>query len=134
MKFLASMKIKLFVVRISKIQKKSFADVLQNRCSWKFRNVHRKAPVLESLFNKHAGLKTCNFFKKRLKHVFSCKICDIFKNTFFTEHIWWQLLEISHELSPSPFIAFGNYEWCHFVVRIGSLALISFYDVRFVSF
>ena len=32
MKFSASMKIILFVVRISKIQKKSFADVLQNRC------------------------------------------------------------------------------------------------------
>ena len=27
----------------------------------------RKTPVLESLFNKFAGLKTCNFIKKRLQ-------------------------------------------------------------------
>ena len=27
-------------------------DVHQNRCSWKFRNIHKKTPVLGSLFNK----------------------------------------------------------------------------------
>ena len=27
-----------------------------------------KTPVLESLFNKVAGLKFCNFIKKRLQH------------------------------------------------------------------
>ena len=31
--------------------KQLFANVLQNRCSWKFRNIHRKAAVLEFLFN-----------------------------------------------------------------------------------
>ena len=40
------------------------ADVLQNRCSEKFRNFHRKTPMLESLFNKAAGLKAWNFIKK----------------------------------------------------------------------
>ena len=29
-----------------------FVDVLQNSCFSKFRNIHRKTPVLESLFNK----------------------------------------------------------------------------------
>ena len=29
----------------------SFADVNQNRCSWKFFNIQRKATMLESLFN-----------------------------------------------------------------------------------
>ena len=48
---------------------------------WKF---HRKTTVLESLFNKGAGL-VCNFIKKILTQVFSCDICDIFKNTFFAE-------------------------------------------------
>ena len=38
------------------IQKQPFADVLQNRCSCKFRIIHRKTPVLESLFDKVAGL------------------------------------------------------------------------------
>ena len=31
-------------------------SVLQNRCSYKFRNIHRKTSVLESLFNKVSGL------------------------------------------------------------------------------
>ena len=34
----------------------------------------------------------------------------------------------------SLFIAYENDEWCHFVVRIGSPALILFYSVCFVSF
>ena len=29
---------------------------------------YRKTPVLESIFNKVAGLKACNFIKKRLQH------------------------------------------------------------------
>ena len=33
-----------------------------------FANFTGKAPVLESPFNKVAGLKTCNFIKKRLQH------------------------------------------------------------------
>ena len=26
--------------------------------------------------------------------VFPCEICEIFKNTFFTEHLWWLLLSL----------------------------------------
>ena len=44
-------------------QKQQYADVLQNRCSEKFRNIQRKIPVLESLYNKDAGLG-CNFIKR----------------------------------------------------------------------
>ena len=51
-----------------KLQKQSFADILQNSCSLKFRKFYRKTPVLQSLFNKVAGLKTCNFIKKRPQH------------------------------------------------------------------
>ena len=30
----------------------------------------------------------CNFiWKETLAQVFSCEFCDIFKNTFFTEHL-----------------------------------------------
>ena len=39
-------------------------DVIQKNSSKNFRNIHRKTPVLESLFNKVAGLQTCNSFKK----------------------------------------------------------------------
>ena len=37
-------------------------------------------------------------------------------------------------LMNSLFIVYENDEWCHFVVRIGSPALISFYSVCLVSF
>ena len=44
--------------------------------------------MLEYLFNKVAGLH--NFIKKRLQH--RREICEIFKNTFFTEQLRWLLL------------------------------------------
>ena len=88
--------------------------------------------MLESLFNKYAGLKACNFVEKRLQHrCFPVKFAKFLRTPFFTEHIRWLLLEISHELS--PFIAFEDNEWCHFVVRIGSPAFTSFFCVCFVS-
>ena len=50
-----------------RVQEQPFADILQNRCCEKFDNVHRKAPVLESLFNKVAGFKAWNFIKNILQ-------------------------------------------------------------------
>ena len=52
----------------------------QNRSSYEFRNIYRKTPVLESFINKAAGLKDCNFIKKRLQH---CEYWEISKNSFF---------------------------------------------------
>ena len=43
-------------------EKRPFTDVLENKYSQKFRNIHREAPVLESLFNKVAGWKASNLF------------------------------------------------------------------------
>ena len=37
-------------------------------------------------FNK--GLKPATLLKKRLAQLFSFKFSQIFKNTFFTEHLW----------------------------------------------
>ena len=42
--------------KLALLQTESFADVLQNSCSYKFHKFHRKTPVLESLFNKIARL------------------------------------------------------------------------------
>ena len=36
--------------------KQPFVDIFQNKFSQKFRINHRKSPVLESLFDKAAGL------------------------------------------------------------------------------
>ena len=38
--------------------------------------------------NTCASLKACNFIEKEtLAQVFSCELCEISKNTFFTEHL-----------------------------------------------
>ena len=56
------------------IQKQPFADVLQNRCSCKFCNIHRETPVLESLFSPNAGKYRPE--KLRIRTLFTqCKKC-----------------------------------------------------------
>ena len=54
------------MISASVVQKQSFADILQNR------------------------FQACNFIKKRLHatQVFSYEIYEIFKTTFFTEHLY----------------------------------------------
>ena len=50
----------------------------------------KKTPVLESLFNKVAGLKTCIFIKIETPiQVCSCEYCEIFRESFFcrTSHV-----------------------------------------------
>ena len=61
-----------------------FAVVLQNRCSLKFRKFPMKAPVLESLSNNVAPTT----------QMFSCEICEIFKNIYFREYLRWLLLYV----------------------------------------
>ena len=73
-------------------------------CSSKFCNIHRKTPVLESLFNKVSGLKACIFIEKYTPtQLFSYEYYKIFKNNFFMEHLfiillrnfmWWCILDI----------------------------------------
>ena len=55
--------------------------------------IHRRTPVLKSLFNKVKGLKTCNFIKNRLQHrCFPAKFVKLLWTPSFTEHLWWLLL------------------------------------------
>ena len=72
---------------IEHLQKQSFADVLQNRCSKQFRKLHRKALVLEFLFKKLAGRRLANLFKKDSNTGVFRKVCEIFKNTFVYRHL-----------------------------------------------
>ena len=46
--------------------------------------------LCQSLFSiKVTGLSPCNFIKKEtLAQVLSCEFCEIYKNIFFTEHLW----------------------------------------------
>ena len=79
------------------LKEQLFADLLQIRCSQKFRNIHKKTPVLQPLFNKVPclSLKACNFIKKRLWHkCFPVNIANFLRTAFFIKHIWWLLLEL----------------------------------------
>ena len=49
------------------VQKQSPEVFCKKKCSLKVRKFHRKTSVLESLFNKVAGLPSCNFIKKWLQ-------------------------------------------------------------------
>ena len=61
-----------------------FINVLQNRFSSNFPDIHKKTPVLESLFNNVTGLMACNFIKKETPtQVFSCEYHKMFENSFF---------------------------------------------------
>ena len=61
--------------------------------SWKFRNIQRKTPVLESFFNNFSGPQVCNFINKKLQHrCFPVNITKFLRTTFFIEHLWWLLL------------------------------------------
>ena len=56
---------------------------IQNRCSKKSRKIHGKTPMLESLFNKVAGLRPANTSAQ----VFSCQFWEISIYMFFTEYL-----------------------------------------------
>ena len=61
-----------------------FANVLQNRCSDKFPDIHKKMSVLESLFNKVTDLMALKFIKKEIPtQVFSCENHKMFVSSFF---------------------------------------------------
>ena len=61
-----------------------FANVLQNRSSYKFPDIRKKISVLESLFNKVTGLMACNFSKKETPtQMFSCEYHKMSENSFF---------------------------------------------------
>ena len=55
---------KVFLKRSLVFQNQPFIDPLQNRCSWIIHKFHRKKSVLESLFNKVAVLRICDFIKE----------------------------------------------------------------------
>ena len=67
----------------------------------------RKTPVTESVFDKAAALKACNFIKKN-SQFFSDEICKIVKNTYFEEHL---------QTTASDFWVFST-NWCRILGRI----------------
>ena len=95
-----------------------------------------KKPVSASLFNKYAGLKACNFIKKRLQHrYFPVKFAKFLRTPFFTEYIRQLLLKISHELSlcciwEQWMVSFRGTYWLPNVYSI-LLRVVSFLSISF---
>ena len=75
-------------IKFETFQKQLLLEVLQTRASILTGKTH----VLEFLLNKVAGLKACNFVKKRLQHkCFTLNIAK-FLTDFFIEYLKWLLL------------------------------------------
>ena len=87
-------------VTVNHWNSKKAADVFWNRQSLKFSNIHRISPVLSSLFNKVADLRTCNFPKKDTPtQVFHVDITKFLRTAFFKEHLRWLLLAVLPQYS-----------------------------------
>ena len=65
------------------IQKHSFADVLQNRCSKNFANSTGKHSCWSLLLKRLQVAALQHYQNKALTQVFSCEVCEIFQDTFF---------------------------------------------------
>ena len=62
--------------------------------------MHKKTPVLESLFDKVAGLKAYNFNKKRLlRRCFPVNIAKFLRAALFIEHFWWLRLYLFYKVA-----------------------------------
>ena len=54
----------------------------------KQRRIHRKIPVSESFFNKLQAFRSATLLKRDSKTDVFLLFCEIFKNTYFEEHLW----------------------------------------------
>ena len=63
------------------LQKQPPEVFCKTRYIYKFCKIHRKTTASESLFQKEIQ-------KETLAEVFCCELCEISKNTFFTEQLW----------------------------------------------
>ena len=82
-------------------QRQLFEDVLQNSCSLKFCEFHRKTRVLESPLNKFRDRQACNFIQKRLQHwCFPLKLANFLRKTFLMKHPSGCFCEEGSECNP----------------------------------
>ena len=78
-------------------QKESTEVFYKKICSYKFHNIHKKTPMLESLFNKVAALQACSVIKRHS----NMGLRKNFKKTYFGEHLRTAASEISIQLAVS---------------------------------
>ena len=70
-----------------------YLEAVAWRCSVKKVFLEISQNSQENTSARVSEASSCNFIKKETKtQVFSCEFCEISKNIFFTEHLWWLLL------------------------------------------
>ena len=86
------------------------------------------------LFNKVAGLRLVTLLKKRLWQMFSCEFREIFRNTFFTEHLRWLLLNKTYKKMSvwSPWNYFFSSSFDFFIYISDWLYTFSIQDLNFI--
>ena len=123
-------------------QNQPFIDPLRNRCYWIIDKLHRKKPVLESLFNKAAVPRTCNFIKEDSDTGASLWNLQIFRIYKFSEQLFWRTSmnvcfwtlfkeRLQHRCFPVNFVNYSRrpilksiYEWLVLKHRCGGFSLI----------
>ena len=85
-------------------------------------------------FNKVAGLRPVTSLKKRLWQMFSCEFREIFRNTFFTEHLRWLLLNKTYKKMSvwSPWNYFFSSSFDFFIYISDSLYTVSIQGLNFI--
>ena len=86
------------------------------------------------LFNKVAGLRPVTLLKKRLWQMFSCEFREIFRNTFFIEHLRWLLLNKTYKKISvwSPWNYFFSSSFDFFIYISDWLYTVSIQDLNFI--
>ena len=86
------------------------------------------------LFNKVAGLRPVTLLKKRLWQMFSCEFREIFRNTFFIEHLRWLLLNKTYKKMSvwSPWNYFFSSSFDFFIYISDWLYTVSIQDLNFI--
>ena len=87
------------------------------------------------LFNKVAGLRPVTLLKKRLWQMFSCEFREIFRNTFFIEHLRWLLLNKTYKKKMSvwsPWNYFFSSSFDFFIYISDWLYTVSIQDLNLI--
>ena len=90
------------------VQKQSRKVFCKKSCSQKLRRIHRKTPMLESLFNKVADLKACNLIKIRLQH--SCFPMNFakFSRAPYLQNTYGQVLQQTSKIRSEELTHFSS--------------------------
>ena len=83
------------------LPKQSPGDSLQKDFCEKFRKIHRKTPVPESLFSKFAGLRTATLLKRDSNRCFPVNFAKCLRTPFFKEHLLMVASNLVHYINNS---------------------------------